>query len=141
MSTCYVVSDLLPFLQLKKSDKHPWRSVTFRSNTPGWVFFTFFRLYKWYQIGQSISYLLYDMISYFFSYSLIILSVIRQKTNISYPLIRTWRSGTFSKVAGWSLKLTLLHGCFSRFLNCTSKCFLTFLPLLLYLSTITGIFT
>ena len=29
-----------------------------------------------------------------------------------------WRSITFSKVAG--LKLTLLHWCFSRFLNCTN---------------------
>ena len=29
-----------------------------------------------------------------------------------------WRSVTFSKVAGL-LKETLLHGCFSRFLNCT----------------------
>ena len=25
-------------------------------NTPPWVFFTFFKLYKWYQIAQSISY-------------------------------------------------------------------------------------
>ena len=36
-----------------------------------------------------------------------------------------WRSVTFSKVAGkkptTSLKVTLLHGCFSRFLNCTNK--------------------
>ena len=34
-----------------------------------------------------------------------------------------WRSVTFSKVAGFSatlLKVTLLHGYFSRFLNCTN---------------------
>ena len=37
-----------------------------------------------------------------------------------------WRSVTFSKVAGFSLqpatlrKVTLLHGCFSRFLNCAN---------------------
>ena len=31
-----------------------------------------------------------------------------------------WRSVTFSKVAGFSLKVALLHGCFSRFLNCTN---------------------
>ena len=30
-----------------------------------------------------------------------------------------WRSVTFSKVAGSLLKVTLLHGCFSHFLNCT----------------------
>ena len=36
----------------------------------------------------------------------------------------TWRSVNFSKVAGFKpatlLKLTLLHECFSRFLNCTN---------------------
>ena len=26
-----------------------------KSNTPSWVFFTFFKLYKWYQIAQSIT--------------------------------------------------------------------------------------
>ena len=33
-----------------------------------------------------------------------------------------WRSVTFSKVAGSAtlLTVTLLHGCFSRFLNCTN---------------------
>ena len=25
------------------------------SNTPPWMFFTFFKLHKWYQIGQSVS--------------------------------------------------------------------------------------
>ena len=37
------------------------------------------------------------------------------------PEKHPWRSVNFSKVAGWPaalLKLTLLHGCFSRFLNC-----------------------
>ena len=35
-----------------------------------------------------------------------------------------WRSVTLSKVAGFKsstlLKVTLFHGCFSRFLNCTN---------------------
>ena len=26
-----------------------------KSNTPPWVFFTFFKLYKWYQIAQNIT--------------------------------------------------------------------------------------
>ena len=30
------------------------RNVT-KSNTPTWVFFTFLRLYKWYQIAQRIT--------------------------------------------------------------------------------------
>ena len=27
-----------------------------KSNTPPWLLFTFFKLYKWYQIAQSITY-------------------------------------------------------------------------------------
>ena len=42
--------DLLPFLQFKKREKHPWRAVAFSNftkiNTPLWVFFTFFKLDK-----------------------------------------------------------------------------------------------
>ena len=53
--------DLVPFVQFRKREKHPWRSVTFycnftKSNTHRWVFFTFFKLYKWYQIMQRITY-------------------------------------------------------------------------------------
>ena len=32
---------LVPFLQFKNVKKNPWRSVTFKSNTPPWVFFMF----------------------------------------------------------------------------------------------------
>ena len=50
--------DLILFAQLKICEKPPWRSVTevcnfTKSNTPSWMFFTFF--YKWYQIAQSIT--------------------------------------------------------------------------------------
>ena len=63
---CGALRDLVPFVQFKKLEKHPRRSVNFRSNrlkpatlltkinTPPWVFFTFFKLYKWYQIAQSV---------------------------------------------------------------------------------------
>ena len=38
--------------------KTPWRSVTFtKSITLPWVFFTFLKLYKWYQVVQSVSYM------------------------------------------------------------------------------------
>ena len=49
--------DLVPLVQLKKREKHPWRSVTFSKVvfTPQWMFFTFFKLYKWYQIAQRIT--------------------------------------------------------------------------------------
>ena len=51
---CGVLRDLVPFVQFKKREKHSWRSVTFskiagykpvtKSNTPPWVYFTFFKL-------------------------------------------------------------------------------------------------
>ena len=61
---CDALRDFVLFVQFKKHAKHPWRSVTFskvagwspqKSYTPPWVFFTFFKLYKWYQIPQSLS--------------------------------------------------------------------------------------
>ena len=42
--------NLVPFVRFKKREKHPWKSVTFL------LFFTFFELYKWYQIAHSITY-------------------------------------------------------------------------------------
>ena len=54
-TTCGALRDLVPFVQFQKREKHPWRSVT-KSNTPPWVFFTFFKLYEWYQIAQSTTY-------------------------------------------------------------------------------------
>ena len=61
---------LVPFVQFKKREKHPWRSFTFskvagfrlqsaiftKSNTPSWVLLTFLKLNKCYQIAQSVSY-------------------------------------------------------------------------------------
>ena len=50
--------NLVPFEQFKKRKKHPWRSVEVcnftKSNTSPCVFFTFLKLYNWYQIVQSI---------------------------------------------------------------------------------------
>ena len=34
--------DLLPFVQFKKCEKHPWRSNFTKSNTPPWLFFDVF---------------------------------------------------------------------------------------------------
>ena len=52
--------DLVTFVQFKKHEKNQWRSAKFcnytKSNTPPWVFFTFFKLQKLYQIAQSITY-------------------------------------------------------------------------------------
>ena len=48
---CDVFRNLVPFVQFKKRENHPWRNVNFSTkiNTPPWVFFTFFKLYKCYQ--------------------------------------------------------------------------------------------
>ena len=56
---CDALHDLVLFVQFKKGEKYPWRSVNFskvagftKINTPPWMFFMFFKLYKWYQIAQ-----------------------------------------------------------------------------------------
>ena len=54
MIICGAVRDLVSIVQFKKRKKHQWRST--KSNTPPWVFFTFLKLYKWYQIAQNISF-------------------------------------------------------------------------------------
>ena len=58
--------DLVLFVPFKKCRKHPWRSVNSsnfnfnftKSNNPPWVFFTFLKLYKWYQVAQSLLYVI-----------------------------------------------------------------------------------
>ena len=57
----YICEVLCDLVQFEKHEKHPWRSVTFSIVAgfyPPWVFFTFFKLQKWYQIAQSIKFLL-----------------------------------------------------------------------------------
>ena len=51
-SPCDALRDMVPLVKFKKREKHSWRSVTFSksagiSNTPSWVLFMFFKLYKW----------------------------------------------------------------------------------------------
>ena len=52
----------MPFVQFEKHEKQLCRCINFRAckfskiNTPPWVFFMFFKLYKWYQIAQCITY-------------------------------------------------------------------------------------
>ena len=61
-STCDVLRDLVPFVQFKNvKNTHGgvllWVKLqATTSNTPPWMFFTFFKLYKWYQIAQGITY-------------------------------------------------------------------------------------
>ena len=67
-NVCDVFRALVPFVQLKKREKHPWRSVTF-SKVAGYkpanllkatlldgCFSRFFQLFIWYQIAQNITY-------------------------------------------------------------------------------------
>ena len=69
---CGALRNLVAFVQFKKREKHPWRSVNFskvlilvilgkacnftKINTPPWVFFTFIKLCKCYQIAQGTTY-------------------------------------------------------------------------------------
>ena len=54
---CGALRNLVPFVQFKKREKHPWRSVTFTATllkvTLLYRCFGRFKLYKWYQIAQS----------------------------------------------------------------------------------------
>ena len=77
-SSCYIyeaLHDLVPFVQFKKREKHPWRSITFskvtsvysvakssacnftKNNTLPWGFLMFFKLHEWYHIVQSVSHI------------------------------------------------------------------------------------
>ena len=59
---CDALHILVLFVQFKTREKHSWRSVNFskvagfsnftKINTPPWVFLTFFKLNKCYQIAQ-----------------------------------------------------------------------------------------
>ena len=42
---------------LKNVKKNHEGVLLLESNTPPWVFFTFFKLYKWHQIAENITYL------------------------------------------------------------------------------------
>ena len=51
------LESFLHYLQMQKHENYPRRRVTSsKSKTLPLVFFTFFKSYKWYQIGHSISY-------------------------------------------------------------------------------------
>ena len=52
---CDASRDLVPVVQFKNYEKHPWRKVISESVTPPWVFFTSLKFCKWYQIAQSVS--------------------------------------------------------------------------------------
>ena len=60
---CGALRDLVPFVQFKKHEKYHGGVLILvklqasackftKINAPPWVFFTFFKLYKWYQIAQ-----------------------------------------------------------------------------------------
>ena len=54
--------NLVPFVQFKKPEKHQRRRLLLvacnftNNNNLLWVLFTFFKLYKWYQIAERITY-------------------------------------------------------------------------------------
>ena len=58
---CGALRDLVPFVQYKKCEKQLTVCNFTKINTPPGVFFTFFKLYKWYQIAQRITYLLWSL--------------------------------------------------------------------------------
>ena len=64
---CGALRDLVAFVKFKKREKHPWRSVNCnftKINIPPWVFLTFFKLYKCYQIAQRTTYRSYPQFDF-----------------------------------------------------------------------------
>ena len=51
---CDALSNLVSFVEKLKNMKNTHGGV-FTSNTFSWVFFMFFKLYKWYQIALNVS--------------------------------------------------------------------------------------
>ena len=69
-SICGALWDLVPFVQFKKREKHPCRSFTFskvackpatllKVTLRHGCFSRFLKLYKWYQIAQSMAIIYY----------------------------------------------------------------------------------
>ena len=56
LDICGALRDLVPFVQFKKREKHPWRSVSF-SKVAGFKPGT-----KWYQIAQRTTYIIHWII-------------------------------------------------------------------------------
>ena len=55
---CDILHNLVTFAQFKKREKRPWRSVT-----PPSTIFTFFKLQKWYEITQNITYVYIQLLA------------------------------------------------------------------------------
>ena len=61
LQKCGALRDLIPFVQFKNvKNAHGGVLILVacnftKINTPPWVFFTFFKLYKWYKIAQCIT--------------------------------------------------------------------------------------
>ena len=55
---CGALRDLVSFVQFKKREACNFT----KSNTPPWVFFTFFKLYEWYQIAKTTTHPLIVML-------------------------------------------------------------------------------
>ena len=59
-----------------------------KSNTPPWVFFMFFKLYKWYQVAQNITYKKKNIVgAIMFSYTLMVM----QKCSFMYEIWRHFK--------------------------------------------------
>ena len=59
MHICDALRNLVAFVTIIKREKHPWR------NASPWVFFKFFKLYIWYQIAQTVTYIQTNNITIF----------------------------------------------------------------------------
>ena len=78
--------NLVPFVQFKKRVK-AWKLLYLtKSNTPPWVFFTFLKLYSWYQIVQTITNIYYAKLIGLFPWKGLVkmLSLVGKHCSLSY---------------------------------------------------------
>ena len=77
MHICDTLRDLVPFVQFKKCENTHGGMLLLVTATllnvtllhGSWVFFKFFKLYKWYQIEQRITIKNQDILNFFFEIS------------------------------------------------------------------------
>ena len=108
--TIYVRCAILYHLYNLKNVKNTHGGVTCnftKINTPPWVFFTFFKLYKWYQIEQRITYAqlsfrhgwaFHVKISHHIFLSLILLPVSAQYSSLLYKLVEKENKAPTQKI-------------------------------------------
>ena len=103
---CLIWCFLCNLKSMKKTKT--WRSVTLsESNTPPWVFFTFLVFYKWYEIVQSVTFIIQSSLFFLLSVGFLCIHktsarkdwLLRNTTPES--ILRAWPCIWWPSTSGW----------------------------------------